>query len=154
MTIDIPRDTLFPLSPTTTDDVVTPSWVFDALGIGFDLDPCGVVGGDSVPATRRFTIEDDGLSKQWEGRVWMNPPFSKPKPWVERFMEHRSGIMLSVVSRAYWCLELWRVADFVAFPHKPFGFTSSGFLYPIMFAGYGQEEFDAVSSLATPRRLV
>jgi hypothetical protein len=150
------NETLFdvPVEPKPTDNVLTPAWVFDALDLAFDLDPCGSLHGDHVPAKQRYTIEDDGLAHPWGGRVWLNPPFSNPKLWVERFIENGNGVMVTVVSRAYWCLNLWAVADAVAFPHKPFGFTQSGFLYPIMFAAYGEECVNALRPIATPRSLI
>ena len=47
-----------------------------AMG-GIDLDPASSdVAQETVKAKRYFTIEDDGLSKQWKGRTWLNPPYS------------------------------------------------------------------------------
>lgn len=67
------------------DECYTPQWVFDALGVRFDLD---VASSNSemivVPADRKYTVEDDGLALPWEGRVWMNPPFSKITPWINK----------------------------------------------------------------------
>ncbi|MBW2180922.1 MAG: ParB N-terminal domain-containing protein [Deltaproteobacteria bacterium] len=47
--------------------------VFQVLG-GIDLDPCSDLGGN-VAAKTIFTKEDDGLSKDWFGSVFMNPPY-------------------------------------------------------------------------------
>lgn len=91
------------------DELYTPVWIFDALGLQFDLD---VASSNSdqiiVPATKRFTIEDDALTKEWNGRVWMNPPFSKPSPWVEKWLAHRNGIALLPLSgNSKWWRDLW-----------------------------------------------
>lgn len=51
-----------------------------------------------VPAVRKWTKSDDGLSMPWEGRVWMNPPFSRPEPWVDKFIAHRNGVCYPVPS--------------------------------------------------------
>lgn len=48
----------------------------------FDLDPCCLP--DTAKAPKFFTPEDDGLSKPWHGRVFLNPPYSKPAPWLEK----------------------------------------------------------------------
>jgi len=46
-----------------------------ALG-GFDLDPAA--GCEPSPiATDRYTIEDNGLAKDWYGDVWLNPPYGR-----------------------------------------------------------------------------
>src|SRR5450755_2593785 len=107
----------------TSDDYYTPRWVFDALGLTFDLDVCAPPGGvEWVPALRYFTKEDDGLSQPWEGRVWMNPPYSKVTPWARRFMEHRNGIALLSHAKSAWHPALWEAADAVAFPFRYFDF--------------------------------
>lgn len=78
-----------------SDDWYTPPLIFDALGLRFDLDPCAPVGGlPWIPAARYYTEADDGLAQEWYGRVWLNPPYSKPWPWVERLAEHGNGIAL------------------------------------------------------------
>ena len=43
----------------------------------FDVDPASnPVAQQTVKATTDFTKDDDGLSKTWIGRVWLNPPFT------------------------------------------------------------------------------
>lgn len=59
----------------------TPAWVFEALGLTYDLDPCHPEGDRLpwVPAANVYTKTDDGLSQPWEGRVWLNPPYGDPE---------------------------------------------------------------------------
>lgn len=75
----------------------TPKYIFDALGIKFDLDPCSP-GKDIVswiPAERHLTMADDGLSMQWHGNVFINPPYGNDTPaWLAKLSKHGQGIAL------------------------------------------------------------
>lgn len=94
------------------DDWYTPKWVFDSLGVEFDIDVCSPVGGTGlVPAKKFYSIEDDALAQPWEGFVWMNPPYSKPTPFVDKFIEHGNGIALVPFSKSNWFIKLWNQAD-------------------------------------------
>ena len=78
-----------------SDDWYTPAWIFDGLGITFDLDVAAPDGGAvNVPAARWFTVADDGLLQPWDGVVWCNPPYSDPAPWCRRWALHPDGCIL------------------------------------------------------------
>ncbi|MDR0672754.1 MAG: phage N-6-adenine-methyltransferase [Zoogloeaceae bacterium] len=55
-----------------THDWLTPPEILDALG-EFDLDPCASEFQPWRTAKKQFTIRDNGLTREWEGRVWCNP---------------------------------------------------------------------------------
>ena len=102
-----------------TDERYTPKWIFDTLNVEFDLDPCSPVGGiKDAPIKYYYTAEDDGLSKQWFGNVWVNPPFSNPRPFMEKLVKHGQGIGLVRISQSQWAKDLWNLCDGVILNDK------------------------------------
>jgi phage N-6-adenine-methyltransferase len=91
----------------TSDDYYTPPELFDKLGIEFDLDVASPPHKTCVPCKRYYTQADNGLLQPWYGIVWMNPPFSEPRPWVEKFMQHNNGLGIVPTSNGKWLTELW-----------------------------------------------
>lgn len=97
----------------------TPRWIFEALGIAFDLDPCSS-GQDVVswiPAQTHLTIRDDGLTAKWFGNAWVNPPYGMDTPkWMWRLANHGNGIAL-VFARTdtKWFHDYIPLADAVCF---------------------------------------
>ena len=97
------------MSEYAKDECYTPKWIFDKLSIQFDLD---VASADhpliTVPAKQKYTKEQDALSLPWFGKVWMNPPFSKVTPWIDRFIEHNNGVgLVPLSSNGRWVNKLW-----------------------------------------------
>lgn len=143
----------------------TPPEVFTALGMKFDLDPCGAPGGDFVPARARYTIADDGLRKPWAGCVFVNPPYGQETPrWAGLFARHRNGIML-VFSRTDtdWFHGLAPQADLLCFTRgrlsfvRPDGTRGDGPGSGSLFVAMGPRatrhlERSGLGLLWTPRR--
>lgn len=78
-----------------SDNWFTPKYVFDAMGVTFDLDVTGAFW-THVPCRR--AILDDSLSRAWAGFVWLNPPFGGRNglmPWLEKFVAHGDGVALT-----------------------------------------------------------
>lgn len=76
---------------TGNDEHDTPIEIFkpisEAVG-GFDLDPAASPTSDL--ATTNLTKKDDGLEHEWNGKVWLNPPYSQltSHDWMDRVVEH------------------------------------------------------------------
>lgn len=70
-------NTSFERSENTTDEWYTPIEIIQSFG-EFDLDPCAPMNPLWKTAKKMYNKEDDGLKQDWEGRVWLNPPYSRP----------------------------------------------------------------------------
>lgn len=76
------------------DEWLTPPDILAKLG-HFDLDPCSPERPPWGIADRHFHKTEDGLSRPWEGRIWLNPPFGRLWPaWVRKLADHGNGIAL------------------------------------------------------------
>ena len=139
------------------NEYYTPKWLFDDLGLTFDLDVCSPKDyTTSVPCSRSYTIDDDGLASDWHGLVWMNPPFSYPTPWVDKFINHGNGIALIPLSRSRWFTDLWDKADAImALPSNfkfvtPEGKNANVFM-PVALASLGNVANQALNQLQMNR---
>lgn len=99
------------------DEWLSPPEILRGLG-HFDLDPCAPILRPWPTAARHFTIEDDGLSQTWVGRVWLNPPYGlNTGDWMGRLAEHGNGIALifARTETEVWHRYVWGVATKVLF---------------------------------------
>lgn len=101
----------------------TPKYIFDALGCWFDLDvahPIAIL--QITPCNAWFDANQDGLMRDWDGFVWMNPPFGGRNgldPWLTKFFDHGNGIALTPDrTSAPWFRKAWNRADLVLFMPK------------------------------------
>lgn len=139
---------------TTSDDYYTPAWVFERMDCRFALDVCAPPGGVAwVPADRFYTMADDGLSAPWIGRVWMNPPYSNPSPWVARFIEHGHGICMVPFAKSAWFFKLWDAADALVAPGVAASkFVGGPIFMPVVLAAFGDDCAIALGRLGVVRR--
>lgn len=73
------------------DITLTPLSLINSLGI-FDIDPCGITSHKT--ALNIISLPKDGLKEDWNGRIFLNPPFSNPSPWLLKLSIHGNGIAL------------------------------------------------------------
>jgi hypothetical protein len=135
----------------TSDDYYTPPWIFEALGLRYNMDVCSPPNGSPwIPADRFLSIVEDGLSTDWCGKVWMNPPYSKPTPWIMKWLNHANGIGLVPMSKAAWFNVLWERPDvaIISLTNQlkfmtPDGQTK-GIFMPTVLIGIGDENIEAM----------
>lgn len=132
----------------------TPKWVFEALGVTFDLDVSAPIdlSQSNVPAANSYNELTDGLSQNWQGNVWMNPPYSQMTPWANKFREHGHGIALLPVSRSKWFNAMWQEADGITItPHNlkfdRIGEKPKTIAFQTMFFAFGEENVQALKRL-------
>lgn len=79
------------------DEWYTPPEIIRSLG-EFDLDPATSETAYAMnrSAENYYTAKDDGLIQRWQGRVWLNPPYSNPllQQFLMKMAEHNHGIAL------------------------------------------------------------
>lgn len=122
-----------------TDEWYTPPHVFEKLDLMFDLDPCSPLSGPLpwIPAQRFFTVADDGLSSDWEGRVWLNPPYGRDiGRWLQRLADHGNGVaLLFARTDTEWFHRFAPLATRVCFIRKRLEFIDARTLKPADNAG-------------------
>jgi phage N-6-adenine-methyltransferase len=108
----------------------TPEYIVEPLSNainGFDLDPAS--GAEPKPyAKKRYTEEDNGLSKNWFGHVWLNPPYGREYnlKWAKK-SERESKVeevksitaLIPASTSTSWFQEFYAKADvFCFFDHR------------------------------------
>ena len=82
---------------------------------GIDLDPCWDPES-IVQAAQVYDIRQgqDGLILPWFGKVFCNPPYSRPEGWLQRAAQHARGgdgevvaLVLAAVGASYWRRLVW-----------------------------------------------
>ncbi len=90
-----------------------------------DLDPASsTLANTVVKAERIYTIEDDGLRLDWNGNIWLNPPYDSrlvkeftDKLIVELVAEHIESaiVLVNNATETQWFRKLVDVGDAVCF---------------------------------------
>lgn len=98
-----------------------------------DLDPASCEEAQQiVQAKTYFTSEDDGLSKPWNGRVFLNPPYDAKtiKQFTNKLLSERDNIISAILltnnnTDTSWFHNCARCADILCFTNGRIGFYTS-----------------------------
>ena len=84
-----------------SDEWYTPQYVFDDLGVQFDMDVCSPgIPKACTPAKHHVVLPENGLETNWNGFIWMNPPYgSKNQAWYKKFLAHGNGLALLTIAQ-------------------------------------------------------
>lgn len=148
---------------TGTDCWLTPPALITALG-PFDLDPCAAPEPRPWPtAARHITLPDDGLTAAWDGRVFLNPPYSAIDRWLGRLAAHGHGtaLIFARTETARFTRYVWREATALLFLsgrltfHRPNGKPGPGDAgAPSVLAAYGQQDAGRLYASGLPGAFV
>lgn len=138
-----------------SDVWLTPPWILDALG-AFDLDPCAAPEPrHRATAVRHISRPDDGLAADWDGRVWLNPPYSREAVrWITKLADHGRGtaLVFARTETSWFVDQVWRRASALLFLHGRVRFlTADGTPYhdnagaPSVLVAYGQHDADILA---------
>lgn len=91
-----------------------------------DLDPASSKrANETVKAGVIYTIEDNGLTKDWSGNVWMNPPYAQPlmTQFSEKLISDLRSINNAIVlvnnaTETKWFQAMARKANAICFPES------------------------------------
>lgn len=143
-------DVRFERAENTTVEWLTPPELVKMLG-EFDLDPCTPINPPFIHAKVNYDINDNGLVKDWFGRVYMNPPYGKGMElWIEKLKLHGNGITLIFARTETKCFfkHIWYDAEAVLFVKGRIKFFNVDGKQkgtpgaPSIFVAYGKENAD------------
>jgi len=96
---------------------LTPPHITQALG-HFDLDPCAAPNWPT--AKRHIILPEDGYEAEWNGRVWLNPPYGMEAwKWLDKLAAHGQGtaLIFARTETAGFVEQVWNKATAVKFLH-------------------------------------
>lgn len=147
-------NTSFERCENTKVEWLTPPELVKSLG-EFDLDPCSPIDAPFFHAKTNFTTLDNGLVKDWFGRVYLNPPYGRGMElWLEKLKFHGNGIALIFARTETKCFfqHIWNDADAILFVKGRIKFYHVSGVQggtpgaPSVFIAYGKENAIALKN--------
>jgi hypothetical protein len=143
-----------PLSTTW----LTPTPILAALG-DFDFDPCAAPAPRPWATAARMNSELDGngLAMEWDGRVWLNPPYtsSEIEAWLRRLADHACGtaLIFARTETAAFQRQVWERAHGLLFLSGRLHFHDAAGVRakanagaPSVLCAYGEDDMDRLAA--------
>lgn len=125
----------------------TPQDLFNRLNdeFHFDIDVCATP--ENAKCSKFFSPLDDGLSQDWQGVCWMNPPYGKKiGVWMKKAMEAKTTVVCLVPSRTdtKWWHDYAMKADEIRFikGRLKFGNSKNSAPFPSAIIVFGKTHKD------------
>ena len=100
-----------------------------------DLDPASCEHANkTVKASKYYSREDDGLTKPWNGKVWMNPPYSADliTKFAQKLVDEfncgnmqEAIVLVNNATETTWFSKMSSVASAIAFPRGRIRYEST-----------------------------
>lgn len=147
---------------TGKDEWLTPPNLIRSLG-EFDLDPCSPINRPWDTAKNHLTIDNDGLSTEWYGRVWCNPPYGElAGQFLNKCARHGNaiGLVFTRTDTNWFFNSVWNKADALLFMKGRTKFYhvtgeqggSSG--CGSVLVAYGQNNVEVLRSSSIPGKFI
>lgn len=155
-------------TPLTTT-WLTPPHIQPALGgwESFALDPCAAPAPRPWSTARVMNAEadGDGLALKWDGRVWLNPPYTSAEigAWLEKLAGHGEGtaLIFARTETAVFQSQVWDRASGLLFLagrlhfHDALGERAKANAgAPSVLCAYGPEDMDRLAGSDLPGTFV
>ena len=99
-----------------------------------DIDPASAIPANIVVKAKKFyTAEDDGLSKSWAGKIWLNPPYAAEliSKFCDKLLDHftkkevtEAIVLVNNATETSWFNKLISIASAIMFPKSRVRFWS------------------------------
>lgn len=147
----------------TTDVWLTPPSMISSLGL-FDLDPCCPANLPWKTAENFYSLENNqnGLELSWNGRIWLNPPYSNWVPFLEKLKNHNNGIALIFArteTKGFFD-HVWNDADSILFLKRRVKFVKADLsgggasTAPSVLIAYGKSNTEALKQSGLEGKLI
>jgi hypothetical protein len=147
----------------TTNEWYTPIEIINSLG-EFDLDPACPNNLNWKTAENFYSLSNgqDGLSLPWNGRIWLNPPYSNWGAFLKKLKDHNNGVALIFArteTKAFFD-HVWNGADSILFLKGRVKFIKSDLsgsgssTAPSVLIAYGENNTQALEKCGIEGKLV